>query len=163
VAEVIRYVAENLGVGMGNVEKALGGRLEGNLRVFTGGTVVSGQAAEELQRLFDSVDLEHSIQGGNLQVLPRGGALEGTAVELSPQTGLVGSPSLNTPAGFGGSVFSAPRELTCSSKLNPDLFPGRKVQIRSEFIAGLFRVFRCEYVGDTRGGDWHANLTCRFI
>lgn len=162
VADVLRFLAENLGVGLGNLDKALGGKLSGNLRVFTGGTVVSGQTADELRRLLDAVGLEHSIQDGALQVIPKGGALEGTAVKLSASTGLVGSPSINTPAGFGGSVFAPPREVTCSSKLHPDIVPGRLVQLESEFISGLFRTFRVEYRGDTHGADWHSNLVLRF-
>lgn len=161
VSAVLRYLAEQLGVGLGNAEQAFQGQLGGQLKVYSEGTVVSGQVSDELKRILDSVDLEYSIQNGALQILPKGGALKARAIVLSPKTGLIGSPSMNTPAGFGGSIFSQPREMTCTTKLIPDLFPGRLVKMEAEFIKGLFRVWRAEYVGDTHGQDWNINLTCR--
>ena len=42
--------------------------------------------------------------------------------------------------------------------LIPDLVPGRIVDLRSEIVAGEFRILHAEYTGDTRGGDWYAAL-----
>ena len=71
-------------------------------------------------------------------------------VLLEPGTGLVGSPE----AGEKGVV--AARSL-----LQPDLLPGQRVQIKSAQVDGFFRIEKTVFSGDTRGGEWYADLECK--
>lgn len=151
VATVLEEVAKELGVGIGNAVQAFKSRgLEGVGQLFSGGTVVSGNVANELEGLTTSAGLEWSVQDGNLQILARGRALAGTAVRLAPDTGLIGSPTID-----------AKGVVRVSCLMIPDLFPGRKVQVESESIRGTYRVERAVYQGDTAGVDWTIDLECK--
>jgi hypothetical protein len=144
--DAIRSLGASMGVGAGNLSSASAAASQ----ALPEGAVVRGPAAAELTRLCASAGLSWSIQDGVLQVLPVGRALSRVAVELGPDSGLVGSPERGT-----GSVVKA------KALLIPDLVPGRLVSLRSEAIRGTYRVEAAEYTGDTRGEDWHATLTLR--
>lgn len=156
VAEVARACAEFMDVGEGNVGQALAGASLDRLRdVFPRGTVLHGNAARELTRLLRSVGLEWSIQGGVLQVLPRGGALSREGPLLSADTGLIDSPEIGR---FG--------VVKCRTLLVPDLIPGRRVRLTSALLSqgtGTYRIERAEYSGQSDGGDWTASLVLRDI
>jgi len=154
--EVVRAIADAMGVGTGNVPEAL--RAAGLDRVgalFPRGTAVRGPAARELTALLHSARLSWSIQDGVLQVLPYGGALARTAVLLSPDTGLVGSPEIGEHGALKARAF-----------LQPDLVPGRQVQLASAVQRGLYRITTAEYTGQSTGGGsspWYAALELRQV
>ena len=85
-----------------------------------------------------------------LQVLPRGRALQRSAVVLSPSTGLVGSPKIGK-----GRVASA------VAIIQPDLQPGRLVDLRASTVSGVYRIEEVEFEGETHGTPWYANLQLR--
>ena len=70
--------------------RARGARARG--RALSRGPRAPRAAAEQLTELCRSAGLEWSVQSGVLQLLPRGRALQRSAVVLSSDTGLVGSP-----------------------------------------------------------------------
>jgi hypothetical protein len=149
--DVVDYIAEQMGVGTGNVSEALQDAALDQLDdVFPRGTVLRGSAADELTQLLRSAGLEWSIQEGVLQVLPRGGALDREAVRLAPATGLVESPQV----GKHGVV-------TAKALLIPDLVPGRLVQLESATVTGTYKIEKARYAGETRGTDWYAELETR--
>jgi hypothetical protein len=140
---VIESVARSLGLGLGNLDEVSDADFEGLGQSYAEGTVVSGPARDELDGLLRSAGIEWLIQDGVLQLLVRDRALRATAVRLTPGTGLVESPSLDSE-----------NVLRARALLQPGIYPGRKVVVESEFITGTYRVQRAEYLGDTRGGDW---------
>lgn len=153
IEEVIRYAAEAMGVGLGNLPDALASaELDRVGSILPGGAVVHGRVERQLHHLLRSCGLEWSIQDGVLQVLPRGGALARTAVLLTPDTGLVEAPEVGLH-----------RIVTCKALIQPDLVPGAQVRLESAVVTGYYRVEQVEYSGDTRGGDWTAALTLRQI
>jgi hypothetical protein len=144
VERVLRRLARDLDVGQGNINEAVAnGSFEGLGREWANGTVVSGNAAEELSRILTSAGFDWSIQDGNLQILARQAAVQGTAVLLTPDTGLVETPTVD-PDGI----------VTAKMLLIPDVFPGRKLNIISREFDGIFRAKKCEYIGDTAGNEW---------
>lgn len=145
---VIRALADAMEVGYGNLDEVLpSAQFERVGALFPEGTVLHGNAADELTGLCRSAGLEWSVQDGHLLVLQRGAAIRRQSVLLSPDTGLVGSPERN-----------GRRRAKAKALLIPDLVPGRIVDLRSEIVAGEFRILHAEYTGDTRGGDWYAAL-----
>jgi hypothetical protein len=148
---VIEGVGASLGLGIGNLsEVAAGAGFEGLGQVFSEGVVVSGSSREELSGLLDSAGIEWSVQDGNLQLLERGQALATTAVRLSPETGLIGSPSIDSEG-----------LMKARALLIPDVFPGRKVEIVSEFVSGFYRVTKASYTGDTASTEWYVDIEGR--
>lgn len=144
----LEQCANALGVGIGNAAEAFA-RASASTRVRQG-SVLSGQAEEVLTRLCDSVQLEWSIQGGVLQVLPARSALTSEAVRLAPSTGLVGSPSVDSTG-----------KLHAEALLIPQLEPGRLVSVDSTHVQGTWRITRASYVGDLSGSAWGVTIEGR--
>lgn len=153
LSTVITHIAEAMGVGIGNAREELSGASLGALgETFPEGTVLHGFASAELTRLCASSRKTWSIQDGNLQILNLGGHLARDAIFLSPDTGLIGSPEVQTR-----------RVITAQALLQPGLVPGQRVVIQSGVLLSTapWRITECEYSGDTgpNGNDWHVNMT----
>lgn len=153
VRSVIEDVARGMGFGVGNLAAQTTGRgFEGLGNTYVEGTVVSGSSREILTGLCRSIGLEWSVQDGNLQLLPFRQAVRDTAVRLTPSTGLIGSPSIDSE-----------NVLRARALLIPGIFPGRKVSIDSEFASGLYRVTKATYSGSTFGNEWYVDLEGRSL
>lgn len=137
----LEQCANALGVGIGNAAEAFV-RANSSSRIRQG-SVLSGQAEDVLTRLCDSVQLEWSVQGGVLQVLPARRALTSEAVRLTASTGLVGSPSVDSHG-----------KLQAEALLIPQLEPGRLVSVESTHVQGTWRITRASYTGDLSGSAW---------
>lgn len=148
VRDVLRGIAEAMGVGVGNVDETSAGASLGDVGpLYAHGHVVHGSAADALTSVCRSAGLEWSIQNGVLQLLPRGRAAARSAVLLSPDTGLINSP---TKTGR----HSAKAECLMVA----GLAPGGLVELDSLVLRGTYRVSRMEIAGDTRGSEWGASL-----
>ena len=153
VRSVIEDVARGMGIGVGNLEaQTAGAGFEGLGNVYVEGTVVSGSSRETLTGLTRSIGLEWSVQDGNLQLLPFQTALRQTAVLLTKDTGLVESPSLDSE-----------NVLTARSLIVPGIFPGRKIDVRSQFVRGIYRVTKATYIGSTFGNEWYVEVEGRAV
>jgi hypothetical protein len=146
---VVRGVISAMGIGEGNLGDFLPTATMGGVGVFANGATTSGSAADELDRLMSSADLEWSVQEGALQVLQRGRALQRTAIRLATETGMLESPSREKDG-----------KIKVRTLLIPDLVPGRLVQIESADIVGTYRVEQAAYRGEFDGGDWGIEITC---
>lgn len=148
VEQVIRDIVQAIGVGEGNLRQvAASAELIGYGPGYTLGTVVTGRAFQELERIARSCGIEWSVQDGVMQFLVKDKALAGTAVLLTPQTGLEGSPS-----------FDHKGNLHVDSRIIPNLFPGRKVQLADKTT---WRVEKAHYQGQTKGQHWTIHMQCK--
>lgn len=143
-------ICRELKVGIGNANQMAAQLQAKGVAFFGPGTVISGNAKQALIDFCRSADLECSIQDGVLQILDRGKALEDQAVYLSPETGLIGSPTIDNKG-----IVSA------TALIQPDLRPGRKIQIAAESVKGGFRLQECEYTGDTAGNEWFCKMSAK--
>lgn len=144
---VFEAIASSMGLGVGNLpDVSSDASLSGGAgSTLVGGTVVDGSAAEALDGLCRSCELEWSIQGGALQLVPLGQALRGSAIRLDAGTGLVGDVSRET----GG-------RIKVKTLMIPDLVPGRLIEPRTRTLtAGQYRVTKATYRGDSHGQDWY--------
>lgn len=146
---VIEACAEAMGVGLGNLRELRNPEFQGAGGVFPSGTAVSGSVADILGDILRSAGFTYSIQDGQLQILKRGTALAATAVVLSSETGLIDTPNLSSDGTMRARML-----------MTPDVFPGRKIEMRAENVRGFFRVKRAEYTGDTTGADWFIDVEC---
>lgn len=149
VATVITACAKALQVGLGNVTKKAAGATLWNVTPasFHTGYVASGDALSQLDRVCRSCGLEWSIQDNQLQLLDRGAPLEEKGILLSPSSGLVGSPEL----GKGGVV-------RCTTLMIPGVYPGRRVQLESEHVSGVYRVETTHHKAEFEGDSWGADI-----
>ena len=153
IGDVLQTAADALGINLGNVQdKVSNGSIRGVLTEFTNGIVMSGKAEVQFDKIVKSMGYSWSIQDGQLQLLEPTETIGQDAVLLTPGTGLVGTPE----AGEKG--FIKVRSL-----LQPDLLPGRKIQVQSknDDVSGFFRVEKVTFLGDTWGNDWYADVEAK--
>lgn len=144
----MRKLLAGLGVGQGNLAKALQLlQTAGVAQMYVKGAILKGAAADMMTDLCRSAGLEWSIQDGQLQVLSLGQPLAGNAVEVSPDTGMIGSPTVDTKG-----------ILNVTTLIIPMIKPGVKISVDSRSVKGGFRVISCNYVGDTMGNEWYCKI-----
>ncbi len=146
--DVIRDLADSMQVGRGNVDDTSALAALGRVgALFPSGTVLHGPARDQMNAICRAAGLEWSIQSGVLRLLPRGRTLGRTAVLLSEDTGLIGSPETN-----------GRHRAKAKCLMIAGLEPGCLVELRSSIITGTYRVGHMTLSGDTRGQDWGAEL-----
>jgi hypothetical protein len=148
---VLKTIAAALGVGPGNVGDVAKQLAAEGVSLFPSGGVLSGNAAKKLSDLCDSVGREWSIQDGNIQILKKGQPKSNTAFFISPDSGLVGSPSVDSKG-----------VVTAQTLFIPGIKPGATVVFESRSVNGGFRVDKCTYTGETTQGarDWFIEIEC---
>lgn len=138
-------------VGAGNVAEAAALlKAKGVATMFGPGTVISGNTWRMIQDFARSAGLEASILDGKIQILDLGQPLSDKAVEIGPNSGLEGSPTID-----GKGIVKA------RVKIIPELAPGRKVSFVSKSVQGGYRIETAEWVGDTHGLDWYVEIACK--
>ena len=148
-ASVIEQVQKALGVNAGNLS-TLTPLLLAAPPLYPQGGVLSGSASQIMTRVVQSLGFEWSIQEGALQLLQVSAPLAATATLLTPDTGLVGSPSIDNNG-----------ILTAQALLIPDLFPGRLIVLESERLSGNYRIEKCNYSGVTHGAEWYVDIEAK--
>lgn len=147
--DVLRAIARELGVGLGNVS-AVASKLDSKgVALFGRATVITGNTARALDDFCRSAGLEWSIQDGALQLLDIGKALDSKPYVLSASSGLINAPRLDSEG-----------KVSAQTLMLPDLRPGMRVEFDSLSVTGLYRVIQCEYVGQTHGQDWSIRIVC---
>jgi hypothetical protein len=111
--------------------------------------VLSGNARDVLSRVALNSDADWSVQDGELVVIPANAVLPGEAVELSQETGMVGSPE------------ATDNGLSLQCLCNPALRIGGLVRVRSilDYFNGDYKIVNLQHQGDAIGGDWLTKLT----
>jgi hypothetical protein len=143
----IEQVATELGLGLGQLPKeiATAALFDGG-RQYPSGIVLSGNGWTQLTRLLKTAGYTWTVRDGEIVVVKRGSSY-GTAVLLTPDTGLIGSP---TPANDG--------RVSAQALLQPDIVPGRQVEFGARHVQGHYLVETAEYVGETAGQEWYVQI-----
>lgn len=149
ISTALRDAVDALGVGRGNLSE-FDVTLSNGARNFATGFVASGQAHRVLNSLVRGAGLRWSIQNGSLQLMQRRQALQTRAVLLSPDSGLVESPTKDEKG-----------IVTARCLMQTGLEPGRRVSIESRLLSGTYEIRKTKYEGDTRGNAWHAIVECK--
>lgn len=155
VATVLRALAAEIKLDVGNsiVELQRSGKMVEAASAFIHGTVVSGKASTELDKILRSAGKEWSIQDGAFQLLEIGQVLQGLAVRLSSETGLIGAPSIGSDGILRG---------TCL--LNYALVPGRQVEVTTPNLpTAFYKVIRTQVTGDSAGSEWHTAFEAKVL
>lgn len=153
-----------LGVGMMQNQPAL---QKANL---PRGKTLFGQSRDKLRDFAKQNGLTWSIQNEKLGFIPQNSFAPGTAVKLTSQSGMIGTPEQTT---WGVNVVCL---------MNPMIHPGQRIQLDNASIAdikidanvvlnansipalhtadGIYYVLVVEQSGDTRGVEWYSKLIC---
>lgn len=154
VASVITACAEAMGVGIGNTTAlALRADLVDGGPNYATGTTLSGPAWRELSRVCTSAGIRYSIQNGVLQLRRAGRPAVTSAVRLTPDTGLIGSPTR-------GQRDRRTRKVSYSATalLRPGIYPGRVIRIESRDLTANLLCKNATYSGETTGSNWYVNM-----
>lgn len=149
VSTIITECAKALGVGLGNsaTVSALAVPFGVKPAVVSTGYVASGDALAQLDRVLRSCGIEWSIQDGQLQLMPRSASLPDEGIELSKETGLIGSPDLGKKL-----------VVRCRTLMIPGLLPGRRVHLKTNLIDAVYRIETTTHRGEFEGSEWGCEL-----
>ncbi len=139
VRDVFQTLAKKMGLAKGE-QKGI------PPKTLAGGLSLSGPVRDHMNYVANKYDLEWSIQDGAVQILPKGKSTSQDAFLLSPETGLIGSPNKKD------------KGLEAVSLLQPEINPGRIVEIQSKFVNGQFRVGKVSHEGDTADTAWFTRI-----
>lgn len=115
---------------------------------------VQGTARDEMTRILAPLGVSWSIQDGRLQLLRDGDLVDGEAVLVSEDTGMIGTPEYTSPQKEG-----KPPQLRVKMLLYPQLRPGALIEVQSRAVAHKqFRIQRVVHKGDTYGQDWTSEI-----
>lgn len=148
--DVVSDLAKQMQLDKGNLLQAIG---ETANHVFTKGYSTHGLPSTELTNLLDKADLNWSVQDGRIQALGATQYVGDQGPLISPNTGLIGSPSVCAPQRKGG-----PPVTKFKCQLNPAIHPGTRVQIQSSDLNGVFRCHKVQHNGNTRSGEWDTDV-----
>jgi hypothetical protein len=144
--QVANAIVDQMGLPRGNLDDPAFAELD-ELSWSTGVAFFS-PARDALSEVLSFVGATWSGQDGVLQVLRPGETTRERAVLLSPTTGLIGAPRRQK------------KGLEVTSFLQPQIRPGRALEIRSPDINGFYRVTQCQHRGDFRGSEWITTASC---
>ena len=114
-------------------------------------TQIHGNAGANFTQLCRAYGYEWSIQNNALQVLPIGKTLPSVQiVQLTPASGLVGSPSVDNKG-----------VMKARALIQPGLLPGRGVSVQAFGVKGTFRIEEVVFTGDTWGVEWYTDISGR--
>ncbi len=158
IGDALREASEALGVGLGNLGEAIAsGPARQSATDYVKGLVMSGPAAQVIDKIAKRGGWTWSIQSGQLQITTPGQVINpGEAIVLKQGTGLIGSPE----SGDDGA-------LSARSLLQPELLPGKRVLVQAGRqggqlkIDGFYRVGSVTMTGDTGGVDWYSDIQAR--
>jgi len=140
---VIEDLAQHLRLPSGNLLRGVQDLNEKLTRGFT----VSGSPMKELCKLLESQELAVSVQDQSLQIIKKGGAIQKTAISLSPESGLLSTPEV----GSNGLI-------TIQTMLMAEMRPGKQVHINSSAFTGLATIQWIRFDGSNFGESWAAEI-----
>lgn len=125
-------------------------------QALANGITTRGPTRDVLTRLLAPYGYGWSVQNGRLLILRDGDLKPGEAFLINTDTGLLGSPERTTPDKPG-----EPVEIKFDVRLYPELTPGSRTKLESEFLSVTSKIYDLKSVGDSRSGDWKTSVTGR--
>lgn len=114
-----------------------------------GGAVLDGSASDRLTEALRAAGLWWYVRQGRIVLTDR--RISGSAIVLTPSSGLVGSPS-------AGRTDDGRATVQCRALLVADAVPGKAVVLKSSNVEGTYLVRRSTFRGATDSGEWYVDL-----
>lgn len=118
---------------------------------FPAGWAFQGRWRQALTEILAPRGFYWAIQGKVLFVLNEASTAPGNVPNVTPQTGLIGSP-VRTKKG-----------CNVVSTMNPGIVAGRGIQVASQFFNGLYRAAVVTHQFDSDGVKWTTTAQCEVI
>jgi hypothetical protein len=135
---------------------------------FPFGYPAEGSVQDVMSELSRDFDFNYRIDGSRIYVNDPNRYQSPSSIErafvISPNTGLIGTPTFATADGSKNDKDSTAKDgVKFKALLNPLLQPGQAVQIKDTTITGTYRINTAEYKGDWRGSAWEVTCHCAKI
>lgn len=161
-------------------------------KIYPNGFSFVGRVRDAMNKVCNYMGCEWSIQNQEIQILKKGGSRERTALVISQETGMIGSPELEAKTmseklaakqglttNSDGVVTVVTDRLTETGKapknrlevqgykvntlMQPTMLPGDIIKVEAEGVDNFFKVEKVTHQGDTHGGEWATEASVRFI
>lgn len=150
-----KKLASEAGLGIANLDQAKDffGKIQS-------GMVLEGPTLAQIEKLakVGGGTTRPTIQDDQLVFLRDQDALQASAIVLSPETGMIGSPEFGAPE-----KKRQPPTITVHSVLSADLKPGGLVKVISKTGTGVYKIQRVVHKGDTHGNDWMSTIEGKYF
>lgn len=141
------------------------------------GKVFYGRPQEYMRQVANTESCTWSIQDGQIVMLKRTELLPNTAVLLTPNTGLIGTPVRNEDGIDGQCLLNPLLKIGAAVKIDQTLINDADVdyntdnkkdkkdkkELSSINVDGEYRLISITHVGSTRGNDWYTKFKCLSI
>ena len=127
------------------------------------GKVLFGKSADYLRRAAYTVEGQFYVEDGEINIISAEDYRPGEAVELNPDTGLIGDPS-QTDEGVSAKCLINPSiKLNTMVHVSSDTVKRKMISKEGDnapelAVDGLYRVVKITYDGDTHGDDWYCTV-----
>jgi hypothetical protein len=118
--------------------------------LYPNGVTLKGCSHDLLCDLARSCALEVTIQNKIAQWTSLGQPLGGEAYSVGSDTGLIGSPTVDTKG-----------VLSLEMLMAPGIAPGKPIVMNGKYIKGLYRIFAVTTLGDTNGREWSHKIEAK--
>lgn len=161
-------------------------------KIYPNGFSFVGRVRDAMSKVCNYLGCEWSIQNQEIQILKKGGSRERTALVISQETGMIGSPELEAKTmseklaaqqglttNSDGVVTVISDKVTASGNtpkprlevqgykvntlMQPTMLPGDVIKIEAQGVNNFFKVEKVTHQGDTHGNEWVSEASVRFI
>lgn len=182
--DVLKQVASNLGLPVGSIPEST--------KQYPDGFSFVGRTRDAMNKVCNYLGFSWSIQNQEVQIIKKGGFKERTAIVISQDSGMVGSPELEAKTmsdklaakqglttSSNGVITRKSDKLTVSNNqpkdrlevqgykvntlLQPTILPGHVVKIEAEGINDFYKVERVTHQGGNFESEFSTELSVRFI
>lgn len=134
-------------------------------KVYPSGFAFVGRSRDAMDKACQYLGLDWSIQNREIQIVNRGEKYKKIAYYLTPETGLIGSPTPEQKTETDkkntqdGKTTAGYRMM---SLMLPIIEPAHFIKVKSRQIDNeFFRVEEVTHMGDTHANDWHTQVIVR--
>lgn len=142
VATIMQGLAGKMGLTLEN----------GGVNVKLSNPYFPGTALAQMRACARAANINATVDCGVMKIWPKDGALPGNIPLISPDTGMVGYPTLNSAG------------MTVKTLFLPDIRPGGQVEVQSSIpmACGIWRLGPISHSlsSETPGGPWFTTFQC---
>lgn len=136
------------------------GQLDLNEVKYPRGKVLFGAPKDYLKQIAQTNNSTFYMNNGEINIVAAKGVPKGEIIELSPDSGLIGSPQ-QTELGINFvSLLNPLLDINSLIRIDSSKIAGYQYQpgkpVRSLDREGIYRIIKITHEGDTRGDDWYS-------
>ena len=150
---IIKNIAANMGLAISGASNYLDSKM-----TFAHGEAFTGLSKKFMDKITKAAGLDWHVNDNQIVLIKKNQSTKQTAVLVSAETGMIKSPEKTDTAVATQTQTLSQQGWSFTTLLEPDITPGRKVQIDSKVVKGDFIVGSVDHKGDNWQGDWSTSV-----